>query len=345
MKLGYEEIKEITTGAARIEQEDKYIRFYRFTQEEEDLYKQRSDNFYEWSKYTAGIRLMFDTDSESLSLKVNVPENFIRKFFSLDVTVNGEFIGSIDNFYQKIFSNNYTQACVYEKLLPDLTFGDFAKSFELGEGKKTVVIYLPYSVALKLEELSLDDGAFIEAVKPKKKLLVYGDSITQGFDILRSCNHYIPRLANVLGAEVFSKAIAGEVFWSELTSIKQSYTPDYIVVSYGTNDWSSKTEESFKAECVGFFEKLINHYPASKVFVLSPIWADVGNKETKFGKHEKVEMCIRDIVADFENAVVISGFDFLPHESKYFADASMHPNDEGFEHFFKNLHNAIEGII
>ena len=43
-----------------------------------------------------------------------------------------------------------------------------------------------------------------------------------------------------------------------------------------------------------------------------------------------------------KNVTVVRGFDFVPKEEKYFADLRLHPNDTGFEHYFKNLYKEIE---
>ena len=57
---------------------------------------------------------------------------------------------------------------------------------------------------------------------------------------------------------------------------------------------------------------------------------------------KKVEENIRNIVDDIGNIKVISGFDFIPEDTKYFADSRVHPNDEGFEYYFKNLFKKIK---
>jgi len=64
----------------------------------------------------------------------------------------------------------------------DLPLGNFSKNIYLGDGEKTVCVYLPWSVKTLFDEISVDDNSFIEAIKPEKKLLVFGDSITQGYD-------------------------------------------------------------------------------------------------------------------------------------------------------------------
>jgi hypothetical protein len=43
----------------------------------------------------------------------------------------------------------------------DLPLGDFSKNIYLGDGEKTVCVYLPWSVKTLFEEISVDDNSFI----------------------------------------------------------------------------------------------------------------------------------------------------------------------------------------
>ena len=69
------------------------------------------------------------------------------------------------------------------------------------------------------------------------------------------------------------------------------------------------------------------------------------NLEVKFGDFSKVEQDIRNAVMDIENITVISGFDFVPKDEKYFADLRLHPNDDGFECYAESLYNEIKTKI
>ena len=55
------------------------------------------------------------------------------------------------------------------------------------------------------------------------------------------------------------------------------------------------------------------------------------------GKVEDIEKCIVECVADLENVILIRGFDLVPKDSGYFADLRLHPNDKGFDYYYKNL--------
>lgn len=226
-----------------------------------------------------------------------------------------------------------------------MPFGVFSKNVYLGEGDKTVCVHLPWSVKVLFEEVSLDDNSFIEAIKPEKKLLVFGDSITQGYDALRPSNRYATKIADLLCAEEYNKAIGGEKFFPELALTKESFKPDYIFVAYGSNDWFHNDLETFKVNCKGFFENLVKTYPDTKIIAVTPIWRKDMDEEKPFGDFKSVDPLIRDAVKDIENISVISGFDFVPKDEKYFADLRLHPNDEGFVYHAENLAKEIKKII
>ena len=337
MKLSFEKIKEIATGAVDSYTEDGMLHLRRFTPEQVELYRVRRDTFYNKTFTLAGMKLLFKTDSKNLFMKFKTEYANSRKYFSIDVFVNGKLVDCIDNFSDVEIPQMYATM--------ETPLGVFSKNISLGDGEKTVCVYLPWSTKTLFEEISVDDNAFIEPIKPQKKLLVFGDSITQGYDALRPSNRYITKIADLLCAEEYNKAIGGEMFFPELPKLKESFKPDYIFVSYGSNDWFHKDVETFKVNCKGFFENLTKSYPDTKIFVATPIWRKDMTEERKFGDFKMVDPLIRDIVKDFENISVITGYDFVPKDEKYFADLRLHPNDEGFKYQAENLSKEIKPLI
>ena len=337
MKLSLEQIKNITTGAVRVEEEKGKLRFFRFTDEQEALYKKASMElnrpFYDRCAATAGIRLRFKTNSQTLRLAVEVLKCTSRRYFSFDLFVNGRAIGALDNFSEEELPQNYTEA--------ELPLGRFSKEFMLGAGVKEVCIYFPWSVCPLLEEISLEEGALVEAVKPCKKLLAFGDSITQGYDALRPSMRYVAKLADRLGAEELNKGIGGEIFFPPLAELKEGFSPDYITVAYGTNDWGRQTQECFYSACKAFYEAISKNYPAAKIFAITPIWRADHTRTRDFGPFKRVEEIIGEAVSHLPNVTVLSGFDLVPKSEAYFADLRLHPNDKGFEYYAENLYNEI----
>ena len=340
MQLDFDAIKAITCGAAWVEEREEGIFFHLFTREQEALYyadeRPVKRHFDRKTKSTSGIKLVFLTDSRSLKLKAALSKATTRRYATFELWVNREPVDTLQN---------------YETPYPpgdpewEFPYGEYEKEFSLGEGEKLVEVFFPWSTCTVLQALSVDDGAKVVPVKRQKKLLCFGDSITQGYDILRFSQHYTSRLADLLDAELYNKAIGGEVYFSALAETKESFTPDYITVAYGSNDFRKTDRPSFEANCKAFYAALRANYPEAKIFALTPIWREDENKEGVFGSFELAEKGIREAAAQQPGVTVIRGYDFVPHDPALYADLRLHPNDEGFAHFGNNLLQEIKNYI
>ena len=329
MKLTLEQLQAITTGAVSLEQEEKGVRFFRFNQEQRELRQPRVTYPAEKMYSTAGIQFFFRTDSRSLYLRTTVEKGSASNHFSFDLFVNGAHIDSLDNLEQE-----------------ERTLGTYEKTFRLGDDTKDICLYFPWSVATVIEELSLEDGACLIPTPPAKKLLIYGDSITHGNTVRYSCNHYIPRLARVIGAQVRNKAIAGTTSFPEMVRLESPYEPDYVLVAYGSNDWDRHEEDFFVQNYREMMGLIADKYPQAQVFVISPIWrADQETRQRRMGPLSAVEDNILKVTKDFANVTAISGMDLVPHDLQYFADAGLHPNDTGYEHYFQNLWSKMQSTL
>lgn len=338
MKLDIKQIKAITLGALDVTESPDGIEFHRFTPAQRELYQKKREDFGYKSLASTGIKLRFRTDSKSLGVRMLVKNVRARSFFSLEVFVNGEKTGQLDNFSDVELPQYYSSE--------SFPVGEYAKSFDLGDGDKTVTVYLPWNKRTFLQEFSLDDGATLEPVRYEKSMMAFGDSITQGYDALYPSRRYAGRLAEALDAEEFNKAIGGERFCPDLAALWDDFTPDYILVAYGTNDWSNEPKVVFNARMVAFFEELYKHYPNVKTFVVSPIWRPTYTLEKPgYKSFFDVEECIQAAIADKPNMILIPGFDLVPHDETLYADQVLHPNDKGFDHYFENLWQQVKKYI
>jgi len=337
MKLTLEQIKSACTGAVSVEQEGDGVHFYRFTREQMTLCQPHAHVYARKILAAAGVRLSFRTDSRTLFLRAGVSQGCIRSYFSFDLAVNGEYIDSMDNFsHLEIPELHATLSCA---------MGEYEKVFDLGPGEKDVCLYFPWSVVSVVQELSVDDGASFVPVLPGKTLLAFGDSITQGFDILRPFHHHVARLARELGAQEFNKAIGGTIAFPEMARMKDEIDPDYILVGYGTNDWGLSDEAFFAQQYRAMLEAICDNYPGVPVFAITPIWRTPIDEIKQMGPFFTMEKNICAIAADFPDVTVISGLGLVPHEARYYADGCLHPNDAGFDHYFQNLWPQIKAAL
>lgn len=337
MQLSLAQISSVTCGAECVTYEDGAFHFYRFTPQQMELYRNRDENNYMKCFHTSGVKLRFRTDSRNLFMAVRTSCVTSRHYFSFSLLVNGEMIGSLKNYGEEELIGDYAQKYFAHKPL--------SETFALGEGEKEVCIYLPWSCAGQIESLMLDDGSWIEPVKWNKKLLAFGDSITHGYDARYPHNKYISRLADALDAEEFNKAIGGEVFYPALADTEEAVTPDYIVVAYGTNDWSKTSKETLKSNARAFYQALSSRYPNAQIFGLSPIWRADHDKITAAGAFPEVEATLREVTWGLKNVCILSGADLVRADTSLFADLRLHPSDQGFDFYFRNLFKKIQNIL
>ncbi len=334
MKLNLHQIREITQGAVGVKEEQDKICFFRFTKEQEEIYSKR-EYFYFKTFATSGIKLCFKTNSTKFKIKGVASCGSARSYYCFELFVNKRKFGELNNFQNGAALKLYP--------LGEFPLGGFETEWQLGEGEKLIELIFPWSVKIQMEEISLDDDCYIEAVRPKQKLLCFGDSITHGYDALYPGMKYTSRLAEALGAEEFNKGIGGELFFPALAETREAFEPDYITVAYGTNDWARRDREAFVKNCNWFFKNLCKNYPSTKIYAISPLWRRDMDESKSFGPFTDLDAVIGGVVSKYENVRFISGFNILPHSEEWFADKKVHPNDEGFYKFFECLRDELKG--
>ncbi len=331
MKLDLHTVRQIATGVAHIEEESGDFRFYRFTEGQENYYRDNFD-FYHKTLTPACVTLHFETDSPYLFIDLDISHRAARFFFTFDLLINGQLTDHLTNIGD---SWNGPQA--------EYPQGHFEKRFDLGEGAKDVRLVFPFSGDCRIHRIEVADGASIRPIKADKTLLLFGDSITHGYDAIHPSHAYSFRIAQFLHADPINKGIGAETFCPGLLNTPENFTPDYITIAYGTNDWSNKNAKELQRDCRLFFEKLSAWYPIAKKFAILPIWRGDWENEKPMAFHEA-----RQIITDEANnygIIPIDGLDFVPHDSRYFSDGYLHPNDEGMAYYAHNLATALAPYI
>lgn len=330
MKLSIEQIKEITTGAEEIDFRDGKFVFSRFIPEEKSTVE--NSNVY----YQAGICLNFRTDASRLRLKVfAVSRSDIRSFFAVDIYKDGEKAGCIRNFEDGL-KTRYA-----EKEYP---CGEFEEEICLGAGEKTVKILLPHSIDCSILGIELENAGYITPVKREKTLLMYGDSITQGYDALYPSDTYAVRLSDMLDATLINKGLGGDVFNPDIVKAGTDRAPDYVTAAYGINDWATRPVETIKEKSSEFVKKLAEKYPTSRKFVITPIWTELLKTRTGVKTtYAEVEKIIEDACKPYPEVKLIRGYELVPHSGEFFGDIEiLHPNAEGFKNYADNLFKEIK---
>ena len=336
MNLSFDQLTAAALGTAYVSEEDNGIHFHRFTPQEMTCYAHRGHPWPLRSAATAGVALSFRTDSPVLRVKGSFQEGWSRDYCAMDITVDGRLVGSVDNFsHMTIPEGNYTEMRCRR--------GPFDKTIDLGEGEKTVKVYFPWSANAVMETVALADGSSFTPVRPEKKILFYGDSITQGYDALRPMNSYASRVADALGMEQINKAVGSEVYFADLTAIARTEDPALVVVAWGTNDWGVGTRDHLLAHAPAALRNLRQKYPDVPFYAILPIWRGDREETREYGRFEQMREDVRQAIETVGGITLVDGYDLVPHEPKFFGDLRLHPNDEGFRLYAENLLKKIRG--
>lgn len=328
MKLTIDQIRSVTRGAIRTEEENGAMRFYRFTEAQSNAYLAiENKDFHKKSYASAGVRLAFVSNTEQLSFSFLPYSGSSRKWFGFDVCVNGRI-----SAHREYNLEDDPAAFRFETSLP--------------AGEKTIELYLPFSVRTDLFDVTIDDGATFSPARRTHTMIEFGDSITHGYDSHYPSLSYANRIAALLDADPVNKGIGGDTFFPALLDEgDDAYEmPDYITVAYGVNDWSSRDRETVEKTCREFYRKLSARYPASKIFAITPIWCGHSNKPAqKFGTPlREMDRLIGDCIADLPNVTAIPGSMLVPHSPDFFVSDCVHPNELGFCLYAANLFEEIK---
>ncbi len=326
MKLTTEQIKSCARGVAYFTETDGYLRLHRFKPEQEEFHKGINEENYDRTFASSGIVLEFDTDSTSMSLSVRCRKGSSRHWFVHSVFVNGERIGELRG---KFTPPEYVPA---------------EGSWELGDGTKRVRIVFPWSAGSEVKALELDDGASFVPVRKEKKALIYGDSITQGYDAALPENAYANMLADYLDMNCINKAIGGAIFRPALAELADDFRPELITVAYGTNDWSGVNNEKLENNARGFLHALRKNYPDTKIVLFSPVWRKSWQQERPAVAFREIPALFEKLAEEVGNAFVVDCFDFIPHDPANFSPDVLHPNDAGFAHYAEGVIAALKKL-
>ena len=321
MELTLSQLQAITLGALEIREEEDGFRFYRMTETQAAAFTRADPTFAQKCRTASGVRLDFETDSDLLALRWHKPAATTRKFFFLDVYVDG-----------LLASHSGTYDCCSE---PE---GELR--LDLPEGMHHVQVFLPTIVGAYFTSVTLSDGAQVIPSRPAKRILIHGDSITQGYDAMFPSGCYANIVARHYNAEILNQAIGGAKYDPAVLEYVGEF--DFALAAYGSNDWSKKNMQDFTADAEAFFEKFRAIYPTLKAFVILPIWrADALTKENTAGDFMYCRSLIGQLAAQ-HGFTVLDNYEMVPHDTQLFSDQRLHPNDEGFVFYGERLIQLLD---
>lgn len=324
MKLDLSQIKSITFGAVSVTEENGEFSFYRFTEEQSQLYpKYRSPDYFARTFTTAGVRFSFETDSTCFSFDYSHKGDWSVAYSYFDIYVDGVIIGHFGLDHHELGRHA-------EVTLP--------------EGNKRVEVYFPWSKPVTVSNVTLDDGADVKPIKRDKVAINYGDSITHGYFAEYPSLTYASRISRMLGLDSYNKAIGGDKFFPEILELDEPIEPEIVTVAYGTNDWQGNSRADLTRFSREYLKKLSEKYPKAKIFVISPIWRTTEYSEIFGGACTAVHGILAQNTSDLDNITLINGWNLTAHNEKFYMDG-VHPNDLGFSIYAENLYREISKFL
>ena len=308
------ELQNIYFGAYSFDEKDGYLMSYQYTKEQIAYFKEAFEFWYERCTASTAKTLEFTTEAKNIS--------FDYKFF---------WKGSEDSF----------ELCV-DGLITDIRYvKDLSEEgtikFELPEGTKDVMIYLPADATVGIKNFEID--ASVMPADKTEKVLWLGDSITQGYGPDRSAETYVSVANRLLNYDIINQGIGGYIYDKKSLMKMEGYTPDKIIVALGTNQFWA---EEGRKDVEEYYEALTGLYGNDiPILCISPIWrGDIPDARPKF-----IEFCneVKEIAGRYKNVTVVDGFKLVPHLSEYYKD-NLHPNCLGTETYGRNLVEVIRKI-
>ena len=320
MNLTFEQIKEFAVGAVKITKEGDKIRLQRMPDELEAVYKELSPDWYSKSRCSTDCCLEFHTDSRHLRLDFSVDFIDSNTWAKYEIFVDG-----LPLVYVKERGDRHTVVA------------------SLPEGDKHVSVCLPCHNIGYIRNVTVDDGSYVKPHRFDRKFLFLGDSITQGYSADHDAQAYSCTVARYYNAASVNWAVGGARFREE-TVMATDFDPDVVFVAYGTNDYTHLPADTYLANCTAYLDKIKNLFGNKKVFVISPIW----RADCEILRGAGVLDDCRALVAreaEKRGFIHVDGYRLVPHNSEYFSDGFLHPNDLGFAHYSRNLIQFLQPIL
>lgn len=305
MFLTFDQIKEFTSGAIAVVQEKDRIRFERMTEAQIEAFRTAGAHLYNNAISTTGIRIDFETNSNSLLIHT---------------ASAGKFDVMVDNLPRAQYICKGPDLCC----------------LDLEPGDKRITIFLPSHSVGSIAKIRLDYGSKVWAHKYDRKILFIGDSITQGWNSKWDCLSYTYQLTTALNADAINWAVGGSFFTPDAFE-DVGFDADFIMIAYGTNDFNVfSSMEKFREKCTAYLERVKAAYPDKPVFCLTPLWRGEENMIRRVGTLQDIRDAITEIAQGF-GFTVINGKKLVPHVPYFYADQRLHPDDLGFSLYASNL--------
>lgn len=301
--------------------------------------------FKQMATCTSDIQVAFTTDSSEVVLDLKIDElpkgassvlqllkaAYLKKLSSVFVTVDGKP-------YKSFSLDDAGEHTLSIRLETETSEDDLTRLPGFNDTHH-VSVYLPCLQSASVKNLR-GNGTFFSPDEPKKKLVVFGDSIAQGFVVERPDKTWPRCLAKRMKLEVVNQGIGGQVYQpGSYTFIDDA---SLVIVALGANyryEKCSKSQVTYDIQ--NSLWQISQMYVDTRVVVLTPTpYFEDAYPTHPYSCFAEIPQIIEEVAGKF-GLQCISGEKLLPQEKKYFAD-DVHPNSKGAALLAKNLFEALK---
>jgi lysophospholipase L1-like esterase len=203
---------------------------------------------------TTGVRMDFYTDADTVSFHYTVTDGFFDS--------NSEY--ATDTF--NIFENGEYKSS--QKVVKGVA-GDVFYSRKSTEEESRITIVFPSYHGVSLSRFDLGNTRPVEDYD--HKILVFGDSISQGLFADKPADGYVHQVCTNLNADYMNLSVGGEIFRTAALDEEVNFDPTYIIVALGTNDYyGGVTVDDVQTNAVSYLIKVKKIYPDIPITVIAP---------------------------------------------------------------------------
>lgn len=306
----------------------------RYRRMPEEIAKSVSEGVYNLHTNTAGGRVRFVTDSDTVLVEVKMDGIGRMSHFAftgsagLDLYADGEYFGTFKGDMSKV-----TEGFSSEVNLP-------------GRKKRCITINMPLYSNLISMKIGLNVDAFLEkapAYKYEKPVVYYGSSITQGGCASRPGNSYQAIISRILDNDYINLGFSGNAkAEDEIADYIAGLDMSVFVYDY---DHNAPTPEHLEATHEKMFKKFREKQPLTPVIMMSRPKYHLTDEEIK--RLEIIKKTYNNAVKSGDkNVYLLTGPEMIDDFVIECATVdNCHPNDSGFVCMAKALLPMLKNCL
>jgi lysophospholipase L1-like esterase len=196
----------------------------------------------------------------------------------------------------------------------------------------------PYGDGMDLLAIILNAGASLfQGIRPLGKMVVAGDSMTQGFEATDVLASYALSLPAAKARQLINMGYGGRrCFASDAGEALTGTGADRVVYLIGFNDFFGQVSlATFQSEAQGWITAARAALPSAKIYIVSPLYSPA-TAAIPLSSYRSALQAAEGGVGDAET-FFIDGLSLMANDLSSLAPDQIHPNNFGMSQVWMNL--------